>query len=88
MNPLNAEELDLLESVENDEWQSIPNLAQELHRYQGYAQSQALAAISIELPVGDMRSLQDLAQQTGTSVSLLVAGVIHQYVVRQSSSQS
>ena len=87
MNPLNAEELDLLESVENDEWQSIPNLAIELQRYQGYAQSQALAAISIELPVSDMRSLQDLAQKTGTSVSLLVAGVIHQYVVRQSSSQ-
>lgn len=88
MNPLDTEELDLLESVENDEWQSIPNLAQELQRYQGYAQSQVLAAISIELPVGDIRSLQDLAQQTGTSVSLLVAGVIHQYVARQSSSQS
>lgn len=87
MNPLNAEELDLLESVENDEWQSIPNLATELHRYQGYAQSQALAAIRIEPPVGDMRSLQDLAQQTGTSVSLLVAGIIHQYIVCQSSSQ-
>ena len=88
MNPLNTEELDLLESVENDEWQSISNLARELQRYQSYAQSQALAAISIELPVDDMRSLQDLAQQTGTSVSLLVAGVLHQYVVRQSSSQS
>ncbi len=88
MNPLNAEELDLVESVENDEWQSIPNLAQDLQRYRGYAQSQALAAIRIELPVGDVRSLQDLAQQTGTSVSLLVAGVIHQYIVRQSSSQS
>ena len=88
MNPLNAKELDLLESVENDEWQSIPNLTIELQRYQGYAQSQALVAISIELPVSDMRSLQDLAQQTGTSVSLLVAGIIHQYVVRQSSPQS
>ena len=62
MNPLNAEELDLLESVENDEWQSIPNLAIELQRYQGYAHSQALAAIRIELPIDDLRSLQNLAQ--------------------------
>ena len=83
MIPLNTEELDLLESVESDEWQSVPNLAIELQRYQGYAHSQTPAAIRIELPIGDLRSLQNLAQQTGTSVSLLVAGVIHQYVVDQ-----
>ena len=88
MTPLDTEELDLLESVENDEWQSIPNLAIELQRYQGYAHSQALAAIRIELPIDDLRSLQNLAQQTGTSVSLLVAGVIHRYVIQESSSQS
>lgn len=45
MTSLNAEELDLLESVENDEWRSIPNLAQELQRYQGYAQSQAITSL-------------------------------------------
>jgi predicted DNA binding CopG/RHH family protein len=85
---LDAEEQALLESMESDEWQSVPNSALEIQRYQKYARSQALEEIKIELPVGDMRSLQDLAQQTGTPVSLLIASVIHRYVTAQSFTQS
>lgn len=90
MYPLNAEEQAILESVENAEWQSVPNLAQEIRRYQHDAQLQvdALEEVRIELPASDVQSLQDLAQQSGISVSLLVASVIHQYVAQRSSSQS
>ena len=88
MSFLDAEEQALLESVESDEWQSVANQVQEIQRYQNYARSQAIEEIKIELLMSDVRSLQDLAQQTGTSVSLLVASVIHQYVTSQSSSKS
>ena len=84
MSFLDAEGQALLESVESDEWQSVTNRLQEIQRYQSYARSQAIEEIKIELLMSDVRSLQDLAQQTGTSVSLLVASVIHQYVTSQS----
>ena len=80
--PLDAEEQAILESVENDEWQSVPNVAQEVQRYQHYAQAQvnALEMVSIELSASDLQSLQNLAQVSGTSVSLLIASVVHQFV--------
>lgn len=88
--PLDSEEQILLESVENDEWNSLPNLSQEIQRYQQYAQRHVntLEEVKVELPIRDLHSLQALAQTSGISVSLLIASVIHQYVSQQSSSQS
>lgn len=88
MLPLNIEEQELLESVENGEWISIPAVEQEIQRYQGYAQSNILESVNIEIPTSDFQSLKTLANQTGISVSMLMASVLHQYIVRQSSSQS
>lgn len=90
MSYLNAEEQAILESVENDEWQPVPNMIQEIQRYQQYAQAQlaSLEEVRVELPAEDVRSLQTLAHHSGISVSLLIASVIHQYVANQSSSQS
>jgi predicted DNA binding CopG/RHH family protein len=80
--PLDAEEQAILESVENGEWQSVPNLVQEVQRYQDYAQAQvsALETVSIELPASDLQSLKNLAQTSGTSVSKLIATVVHRFV--------
>ena len=85
MNSLN-EEQEILESVENGEWQSIPNVQQEIQRYQRYAQETILEIVNIEIPTSDLQSWQSIAQQTNTSVSSLMANVLHQYIVRQSSS--
>jgi predicted DNA binding CopG/RHH family protein len=89
MQSLDAEEQAILESVENGEWQPVPNMQEEIQRYQQYVQAQLgpLEEFRVQLSAQDVRSLQALAQQTGTSVSLLVSSVIHQYVTRQSSSQ-
>lgn len=38
--PLDPEEQELLESIENDEWQSIPNVEQEIQRFKYYASEQ------------------------------------------------
>ncbi len=82
MVSLNAEEQSILESVELGEWQSVPNIAQEIERYQRYARAQAaVQAVSLELSTRDLQVLQDVAQQSGISVSLLMATVLHQFVV-------
>ena len=44
-----------------------------------------LAAISIGLPTDDLQMLKIMAQQADTSVALLIASVLHQYVAHQSS---
>lgn len=67
MPSLDAEEQAILESVEEDEWRSVPNVAQTIQRYQHYAQIQiaALEDVRVELPCRDVRSLRDLAQESG-----------------------
>jgi predicted DNA binding CopG/RHH family protein len=86
MPPLDSEEKAILVSVELGEWQSVSNLNQEMERYQRDAQWQMslLETVSIQLPGRDWQTLQDLAQQAGVSVSLLIASVLHQYIVHQS----
>jgi hypothetical protein len=59
MDDLTFEEKEILTSVENGEWMSVPNLKEEIKRYQSYAKVQLgeLEEIKIELPT---RHLQDL----------------------------
>ncbi|MGB3613320.1 MAG: hypothetical protein WBA10_05945 [Elainellaceae cyanobacterium] len=88
MVSLDAEEWAILESVELGEWQSVPNVAQEIERYQHYAQTQAaVEAVSLSLPTRDLQVLQALAQQSGISVSLLMATVLHQFVASRQHEQ-
>jgi predicted DNA binding CopG/RHH family protein len=83
MPPLDAEEQAILESVELGEWQPVSDVTQELERYSTYAQAQlsGLAAVSLELPTSDLQRLQSFAEELGVSVSLLMATVLHQFVV-------
>jgi hypothetical protein len=65
MDDLTFEEKEILTSVENGEWMSVPNLKEEIKRYQSYAKVQLgeLEEIKIELPTNDLRYLQELANQ-------------------------
>lgn len=87
---LDAEEQDILESVERGEWQSIPNLQQEIEQYRLHARAylRSTQRITVDLPLKDVESLQKIAERSDTSVSLLVATVIHQYITHQLPSQS
>lgn len=85
---LTMEERATLESVELGEWQSVPNLTQAIERYQQYAQQQiqALEAVSISLPADDLQALRKMAEHSDTPIAVLMASVLHQYVVSHSSS--
>lgn len=88
MPSLDAEEAAILASVELGEWQSVPDVSEEIKRYQRYAaqaQPDRLASVNIELSASDLESLETLAQQSGVSVSLLMSTVLHQFVVSTAS---
>ncbi len=53
---LTPEEQELLTSVENGEWLSVPNFDQEIKRYQSYVQTQMgeLQEIKVEIPAQDL----------------------------------
>ncbi|MGF1460033.1 MAG: hypothetical protein ACFBSG_13530 [Leptolyngbyaceae cyanobacterium] len=82
-NQLTPEEQNILESVEQGEWHSVLNLEQEINRYQSYAQAQLgeLHAVQVELPSRDLAFLQELASQAESSVSVVIANLLHQFVV-------
>ncbi|MGF1517954.1 MAG: hypothetical protein ACFCVB_09135 [Nodosilinea sp.] len=82
MQSLDTEEAAILASVELGEWQSMPDVAQEIDRYQRYAKAQAdrPTSVNIELSVSDLDYLEILAQQSGVSVSLLMSRVLHQFI--------
>lgn len=78
---LTPEEQNLLASVENDEWLSVLNLKQEVKRYQGYARAQLeLQEIKIELPIQDLQFLQALAHQSDTSIQIVIANLVNQFI--------
>jgi len=85
---LDPEEQDLLDSIERGEWQSLPNLQDENKRYQRYAEAymKSTQQIRVELPAQDVDSLQDIAQRSGVSVSLLLSSIVHQYITTHSQS--
>jgi hypothetical protein len=82
-NELTPEERFLLDAVESGEWVSLPNLNQEIKRYQDYAtvQSEKLEEIKVELPSRDLQFLQKLAIQSGVTLPEIVANLVHQFVV-------
>ena len=83
MSSLTTEEQTILSSVERGEWHSVADVSKVIEQYQQYAQHQATGSdsIRIELSAEDLQALRTMAKQTNESVSLLVASVIHQYVV-------
>ena len=84
---LTTEEQAILASVEQGEWHSVPNMTRAIERYQQYAQQQihALEAISVSLPADDLQALRKIAEHSDTPISVLMASVLHQYVVSHSS---
>lgn len=80
-NKLDTEEMEIAESYERGEWQSIA-IPEELRRYQ------ALAAVtlnkqnqvSISLSPEDLEAIQKKALEEGIPFQVLIANIIHQFV--------
>ena len=78
---LDEEERELLESIENDEWVSIPNEKDEITRLRQMAiADRSRQKIEVNLSMQDTNEIYDLAEQLGISVSAVVQEVMHKYL--------
>jgi predicted DNA binding CopG/RHH family protein len=78
---LDEEERELLESIENDEWVSIPNEKEEIARLRQMAiADRSKQKIEVNLSLQDTGKIHNLAEQLGISVSAVVQEVMHKYL--------
>ena len=79
---LTAEEQALLESVENDEWQSVPDFETRKKQYRSYAEATLKKdrRINIRLSSRDLDALQARALEEGIPYQTLIASILHKYV--------
>lgn len=79
---LTPEELELLASYENEEWQSAKDLKEEKAKYQTYARAtfRKDKRINIRISEKDLLALQKRAIREGIPYQTLVSSVLHKYV--------
>lgn len=87
---ISKDEKELLRSVEDNEWESVPDLKKELKRYQVIAKNSLKKdqRINIRLASKDLMGLQAKAMQEGLPYQTLISSVLHKYVTGQLKSAS
>lgn len=77
-----ADEQELVESYEREEWRPIANLEDELQHYQDYAAAtmQKNRLVSIGLSPEDFVEIQRKAMEKGIPYQTLIANIVHQFV--------
>jgi predicted DNA binding CopG/RHH family protein len=79
---LDAEERELLDSVEKEEWQSVADFESEAEQYQAYAKAtfRKDKRINIRISERDLIKLQQKALAEGLPYQTLIASILHKYV--------
>ena len=81
MQNLGEDEQELLDSIENDDWVSIPDSKLEIQRFQDIAKHQILMQkIELQVSLQDSDKIYNLANQLGLSVSNFAEDIIHKYL--------
>lgn len=78
---LDLEEQELLQSLENDEWESVENLQDEIKLHQDIAKNTLRKdkRINIRLSSNDLEALKTNAVELGLPYQTLVSSILHQY---------
>jgi len=78
---LDTEEQELFDSLENDEWESISNLEDEIKAHQNIAKNTLRKdkRINIRLSTNDLEALKTNAVELGLPYQTLVSSILHQY---------
>lgn len=79
---LQPDELELLASFENEEWQSVKNIQEQAAQYQAYARAtfRKVKRINIRISEKDLLDLQKRALREGIPYQTLISSVLHKYV--------
>jgi predicted DNA binding CopG/RHH family protein len=79
---LQPDELELLASYENEEWQSLKNVKEQAVQYQAYARATLRKdkRVNIRISEKDLLDLQKRALREGIPYQTLISSVLHKYV--------
>ena len=79
---LQPDELELLASYENEEWQSVKNVKEQAAQYQAYARAafRKDKRVNIRISEKDLLDLQKRALREGIPYQTLISSVLHKYV--------
>jgi predicted DNA binding CopG/RHH family protein len=76
------EELELIDSIEKDEWVSIKNAKEEKKRFQSYAQATLKKdkRVNIRISERDLENLQRKAVDEGIPYQTFISSILHKYI--------
>ncbi len=79
---LQPDELELLASYEQDEWQSAKNVKEQKEQYRAYAHAtfRKDRRINIRISEKDLLNLQRRAVREGVPYQTLISSVLHKYI--------
>ena len=82
MNYYDAEEKELIESIEKGEWKSVKDLGGEKKRYSNIfkASSSRSEQVTIELTKKELRDLKIKANIEGLTFQSLIGSILHKYL--------
>jgi predicted DNA binding CopG/RHH family protein len=82
---VSKEEKKLLDSVEQEEWVSIPDFRKEAKRYQEYARAtfRKDKRVNIRISEKDLTKIQKRALQEGLPYQTLISSILHKFVTGQ-----
>lgn len=83
MTNLDEYEQDILQSVENGEWESKKNIDERLLELQSYIKHQKKKAISIRINENDIYELKKKALENGVPYQNLIQILIHQFATNK-----
>jgi predicted DNA binding CopG/RHH family protein len=76
------DELNVLASYENEEWQSVKNFKEQAAQYRAYARAtfRKDRRVNIRISEKDLLDLQKRALREGIPYQTLISSVLHKYV--------
>jgi len=79
---LQPDELELLASYENEEWQAVKNVKEQAAQYQAYARAafRKDKRVNIRISEKDLFDLQKRAMKDGIPYQTLISSILHKYV--------
>ena len=83
MIELDEYEKELLESVENEEWQSRGNINNRMKELQYYIKNQKKKAISIRISENDIYEIKKKALESGIPYQNIIQMLIHQFAANK-----
>ena len=83
MKPHDKEELELMKSIETEEWVSVNNLEEEINKAIKAAQATLTKSerMNIRISPNDLRRLKIKAIEEGMPYQTLVSSIIHKYLI-------